>query len=77
MRLRTANNNRRNVRREAHHRHWLTLKDDCQVCLGERGGVKGNENRIGGIVCCDYCHGDDSVLAMIPTTTADSSAAAA
>lgn len=29
--------------------------DDCQVCLGARGGVKGNENRIDGLVVCDHC----------------------
>lgn len=31
-------------------------KDNCQVCLGESGGVLGNENRIDGLVVCDYCH---------------------
>ena len=30
-------------------------KDGCQVCNGECGGVKGNENIIDGIVMCDYC----------------------
>ena len=32
------------------------LPDNCQVCLGESGGVRGNENRIEGLVVCDYCH---------------------
>ena len=32
--------------------------DNCQVCLGDHGGVKGNENIIDGIVMCDYCHAD-------------------
>lgn len=31
-------------------------RDNCQVCRGARGGVKGNENRLDGIVVCDYCH---------------------
>lgn len=30
-------------------------RDNCQVCLGLRGGVPGNENRWQGIVICDYC----------------------
>lgn len=29
--------------------------DDCQFCLGQKGGVPGNENIIGGITVCDYC----------------------
>jgi hypothetical protein len=29
--------------------------DDCQVCLGKRGGVKGNENIVDGVVMCDFC----------------------
>jgi hypothetical protein len=29
--------------------------DDCQVCHGKNGGVKGNENVIDSIVMCDYC----------------------
>lgn len=29
--------------------------DNCQVCKGTKGGVKGNENVINGIVMCDYC----------------------
>jgi len=60
MRLRTANNNRRTSERRAFIRHWMTLKDNCQICLGEKGGVRGNENRIHGLVVCDYCHCDGS-----------------
>jgi hypothetical protein len=30
-------------------------KDNCEACKGERGGVKGNENVVDGIVLCDYC----------------------
>lgn len=29
--------------------------DGCEFCLGAKGGVPGNENRIGGHVVCDYC----------------------
>jgi hypothetical protein len=32
-------------------------KDNCELCLGAKGGVPGNENRILGLVVCDYCHG--------------------
>lgn len=30
-------------------------KDNCQACWGQKGGVRGNENRVGGMVLCDYC----------------------
>lgn len=30
-------------------------KDNCEVCKGEKGGVKGNENRVDGKVMCDFC----------------------
>lgn len=30
--------------------------DKCQFCYGAKGGVPGNENRIGGVIVCDYCH---------------------
>jgi hypothetical protein len=33
-------------------------RDNCQVCHGERGGVRGNENVVGGVVMCDYCHAE-------------------
>lgn len=33
-------------------------KDNCERCKGDRGGVKGNENVIDGVVLCDYCHAD-------------------
>ena len=32
--------------------------DHCEVCHGDRGGVRGNENVVGGQVICDYCHAD-------------------
>ena len=31
------------------------LADRCEVCLGDRGGVRGNENFIDGHTMCDYC----------------------
>ena len=39
-----------------HHELPDKYPDNCQVCHGENGGVKGNENIIDGIVMCDYCH---------------------
>lgn len=30
-------------------------RDNCQFCLGKKGGVSGNENRINGIIACDHC----------------------
>lgn len=35
------------------------IRDACEVCNGRNGGVPGNENRINGVVTCDYCHADD------------------
>jgi hypothetical protein len=32
------------------------VRDACQMCLGAKGGVPGNENRIGNVIMCDYCH---------------------
>lgn len=31
------------------------MLDKCEVCHGKRGGVRGNENIIDGIIMCDYC----------------------
>jgi hypothetical protein len=28
----------------------------CEICNGTQGGVPGNDNVIGGVVICDYCH---------------------
>jgi hypothetical protein len=39
--------------------------DNCQVCHGDNGGVKGNENIIDGIVMCDYCHMENSDKKMV------------
>lgn len=36
--------------------------DNCEVCRGARGGVFGNENVIGGVIVCDYCHADESYI---------------
>lgn len=29
--------------------------DNCQFCHGAKGGVRGNENNMNGVVVCDYC----------------------
>jgi len=29
--------------------------DNCEICKGAKGGIKGNENIVDGIVMCDYC----------------------
>lgn len=39
-----------------------TEPDNCQICHGRQGGVKGNENVINGVVMCDYCHADQMNL---------------
>lgn len=31
------------------------VRDNCEACRGQRGGVPGNENRVDGRVLCDYC----------------------
>lgn len=30
--------------------------DNCSICHGSKGGVRGNENIVDGVVMCDYCH---------------------
>jgi hypothetical protein len=37
-------------------------RDACEMCLGAKGGVPGNENIIGGVVMCDYCHADKEAV---------------
>ncbi len=34
------------------------VKDKCEICKGERGGIPGNENIVKGTIICDYCHAD-------------------
>jgi hypothetical protein len=34
---------------------WERPKDNCEICHGESGGVKGNESIVNGKVVCDYC----------------------
>ena len=42
--------------------HHLYGHDDCEMCMGTRGGVPGNENVLrDGRVICDYCHADEKV----------------
>lgn len=38
------------------YRLFHKLADRCEICHGERGGVRGNENIVDGIRMCDYCH---------------------
>jgi hypothetical protein len=33
----------------------LGVRDECEECKGESGGVPGNENVVDGRVLCDYC----------------------
>jgi len=33
----------------------MLFPDNCEVCKGEKGGVRGNENCVDGKVMCDYC----------------------
>jgi len=47
----------RNKAFEARRREMLG-SDNCEVCKGEKGGMKGNENVIDGVVTCDYCHAE-------------------
>lgn len=35
---------------------YLYEPDNCEICEGRRGGMKGNENIVDGIVMCDYCY---------------------
>lgn len=38
---------------------WSFRGDNCEVCLGERGGMLGNENvDVDGTTICDYCSAD-------------------
>ena len=30
-------------------------RDRCEFCWGTKGGVPGNENRLAGVIVCDYC----------------------
>lgn len=41
-----------------HRAIFSSLFDGCEVCLGVRGGVPGNENIIKDRLVCDYCHAD-------------------
>jgi hypothetical protein len=34
---------------------WLLGRDNCELCDG-RNGERGNENHIGSLTVCDYCH---------------------
>lgn len=48
----------------------LVEKDDCSVCQGARGGVKGNENvRADGSLICDYCSADELMVLQLAKET--------
>lgn len=40
------------------HKKTLEERDNCEVCRGTKGGVKGNEQIVDGRVMCDYCHAE-------------------
>jgi hypothetical protein len=44
-------------------------KDDCQICQGRRGGVKGNENVDEGVIICDYCSSDRMTFDQVKAET--------
>jgi hypothetical protein len=46
---------------------YLLYPDNCQVCLGASGGVRGNENIVDDVVTCDYCDSAGRTLNMVPT----------
>jgi predicted CXXCH cytochrome family protein len=39
--------------------HGAVRPDECSRCHGNRGGIRGNENIVDGVILCDYCHSDD------------------
>lgn len=36
------------------------LRDKCQMCYGNMGGVYGNEQIVRGVIMCDYCEAIES-----------------
>ena len=46
---------------QAIYAYWVKIGTDkkdldrCQSCQGAKGGVRGNENIVDGVVLCDYC----------------------
>jgi hypothetical protein len=32
--------------------------DNCSICRGSKGGERGNENIVDGVLMCDYCHSE-------------------
>lgn len=49
---------------------WSFLSDRCEVCHGQNGGVRGNENILivdgREVVACDYCHAARSISGTVP-----------
>lgn len=45
------------VRRKGFVNRYIPGKDckHCELCFGEKGGVRGNNNIINGVAVCDYC----------------------
>lgn len=37
----------------------IPLRDACEQCRGERGGVPGNENHVDDKILCDYCTAEE------------------
>src|ERR1700693_4118308 len=37
---------------------YMPIGDHCDLCLGARGGVRGNNVIVQGKKLCDYCHAD-------------------
>lgn len=35
---------------------YYYIADSCEICLGTKGGMRGNENIVDGFIMCDYCH---------------------
>lgn len=35
---------------------WALLPDRCEIPYCPREGIRGNENIINGMYCCDYCY---------------------
>lgn len=44
-------------------------RDNCEICHGSKGGVKGNENVVDGKIICDYCHAEQLAPAVSQPAT--------
>ena len=50
-------------------RIWSVFPDKCEVCHGESGGIRGNENIVRGITMCDYCDAANKKLKDVKLVT--------